>query len=378
MTDQNTDQPAATPALPAPASQAPKPTRQRQWLGLASVVLSLGALGYTFYLQHTVAQLADAPRTYVAQTDWQTHNAQHAQQLTALQQQLNTAQGALNQLQQNDISRDIVAKLDQELQAIQTTVAAVQAQQQQLSQQHPLEARWQLVSVRHLLSIADQALRLQQNIDTAIAALEIAEAQLRNTGYAAWLPLRDRITQDLQSLRAVHTPDLADMAQQLERIATLAQQLPNNSAPTQWPIATPTTPSSISTDTTWQDKLAGLWRQITHSLRGIVEFRRDTTHTQPYQAPEQHALMQQTIMLRLQLAKIALARRDKTLYQNTILDTETWLSATNPASNHEQQQLLTDLRTLKAIDIAPPLPTLAGSWQALQTAEQTALHETTP
>lgn len=160
---------------------------------------------------------------------------------------------------------------------------------------------WRMAEVRYLVTVASRRLALTGDVEAAIAALEGADDALASLGDARLLPLRERIVEDLDALRAVEPADVEGLALRLRSLERRAAGLPEPataSAPADGDGAGPGT-----TGGSW-------WQQVKRQLAQFVVVRREARPAPPPASTPADALAAEEA-LRLALAdatRAALAR----------------------------------------------------------------------
>ena len=71
---------------------------------------------------------------------------------------------------------------------------------------------WALAEVEYLLIIAMHRLLLEEDVMTALAAMEAADLRLKDLGNPGLLPVRQQLATDINQLRSVNLADIAGMA----------------------------------------------------------------------------------------------------------------------------------------------------------------------
>ena len=83
------------------------------------------------------------------------------------------------------------------------------------------ERAWSRAEAMFLLELAQRRLALDRDVETAIVALESADARLASLRDQAVAPVRQQIARELQALRAVRQPDTTGI---LARLASAEEQ----------------------------------------------------------------------------------------------------------------------------------------------------------
>lgn len=214
-----------------------------------------------------------------------------------------------------------------------------------------------LDEVAGLVALAEQRLQLARDVAGAVSALRLAATRL--TG-ADFMFLRDALADDLAALGAFRDVDVAALGAEL---AGLARQAPGFALAGPRPLAAeaPAAPA-----TGWRGVLAAVWQ----SLRELVEVRDSAEAADPLLNPAHAALARQQLALDLSAARIAVLLRDagglRAALDPAIGQLERHFDGADPAV----RTALARLREIAGLDIAPALPSLARSVDALGLAQR--------
>ena len=225
------------------------------------------------------------------------------------------------------------------------------------------EARWVAAEARYLLAIASHRLTLEREIDTALAALQTAERLLQRIAERDLATARERLRVVIDDLQAVARIDGAGLAGTLAELAAGVEDLPLNELLTADPppAAAPENEQTPRTNGLWNTLATPVWRE----LRSLVEISKTGAHPPIVWPPERRYFLYQHLRLQLEAARLALLLRDAGAFhgaaQAAIDGLERYFDPASPAV----AAALDALRPMLALDLAPPLPSLAAATAAL-------------
>jgi uroporphyrin-3 C-methyltransferase len=199
------------------------------------------------------------------------------------------------------------------------------------------ERAWSRAEAMYLLELAQRRLVLDRDLETAIVAVEAADARLASLRDASVAAVRQQIARDLQALRAVQSPDTTGISAKLTSIEERVAHLPVRGI-----IAAE--PRTSAEDALPDAFLPRAW--------AIVR--------------EEALLRREHLKLLLFAARSAVARHDAAAYRATLASARTSLSESFDLSDPGAQAVLQELQTLEPIRIDPPLPDLSSSSAALR------------
>jgi uroporphyrin-3 C-methyltransferase len=219
-----------------------------------------------------------------------------------------------------------------------------------------------VAEVEYLLLVANRRLQLEQDLPTALAALQLADKRLRESGDPQWMPVREQLAAELAALRAVPAVDreglslrIASMGEQVGAIEPLMMPTPEAEEEA---AATVTARDERSLETLPGDA----WR----GLKSLLIIRRHDGESPLFLPPDQLHFLKQNLQLQLEAARYALLRSDQRLYSDSLERAGSWLAAHFDPEQDEVKSLLLEIEQLKQMQIQPSLPDLSGSLRALQ------------
>jgi uroporphyrin-3 C-methyltransferase len=261
---------------------------------------------------------------------WQTQNQQQTNALATQQTRLEQQQNSLEQQQKNiaqSIAFNQLAKgdLEQQNQALQTsllslieqlqlTSAEVQTNQRNLadvSGRRP--ADWLLAEADYLVRMAGRKLWLEHDVKTAMMMLQSADSRIQDLDDPSLLPLRAKLAEDLQALQQVNQVSTSSIALAL---GAMLKQVDN------LPLAFFKKPETEAVDETvtesiddWRSNLARNWREAT---KNFFSFKKVTSEIKPFMSDQQQWLSKEQLKFALLQAQVAVLQENSALYQQSL------------------------------------------------------------
>lgn len=322
---------------PAASSPAPAAPATRRWSWRAAFVLVLVALAAAnVYLaqrlevtrEELARRLADGERA-LREAD-QSHR-QDREALEALKAKLAT----------------LAARID-EMQSEQQALAALYQEFSRASDERLL------VEIEQALTLAQQQLAYAGNVPLAIAALEAVEARLAQSGQARFAGLRQQIVRDLERLRAHPAADWTGLSARLDALAEQVPALPLAFEQRVTPAkATPKSapPEPAPTAASWWAPLLALGAEIGREFSQLVRIERLDRPDPGLLAPSQAYFLRENLRLRLLSARLALIARDGATFRRDLEAAESWLARYFDPEHAAVQEMRTQLRRLKSVDV---------------------------
>lgn len=221
------------------------------------------------------------------------------------------------------------------------------------------ERAWSRAEAMYLLELAQRRLALNRDVDTAIVALEAADARLASLRDASFAPVRRQIARELQALHAVQRPDITGIT---ARLASLEERV--DTLPVKGIVA------AERSDTRTQDLpdsfLPRAWAIARHSIADLIRVREVDDAAGGVVTKEEALLRREHLRLLFFSARAALARHDDAAYRHALAGARTWLGQSFDVGQPSARAVLKEIHALEPIDIDPPLPDISGSSAALR------------
>lgn len=261
---------------------------------------------------------------------WQTQNQQQTdvlsaqqssvqqQQRSMLQQQKNIAQSiASNQLAKNDLEQQnqaLQTSMQSLIEQLQLTSAQVQTNQRNLadvSGRRP--ADWLLAEADYLVRMAGRKLWLEHDVKTAAMMLQSADSRIQDLDDPSLLPLRAMLAEDLQALQQVNQVSTSSIALALGAMLKQVNNLPL--AFFKRPEDKVVDESVTESIDDWRSNLARNWREAT---KNFFTFKKVTADIKPFMSDQQQWLSKEQLKFALMQAQIAVLQENTTLYQQSL------------------------------------------------------------
>jgi len=301
-----------------------------------AVLAGIGAAGYFFWY------------------GWQKSQQQIGVEAASTRQQLDALAHRTEQLEQQ------IGEALPGIRTLQTQQQALEDSLAQLRSEAVGGSRaWDLEEIAALLQIANDRLHLEKEVAPSLAALEAADRHLRDLKNPALLEVRRHLAEEITALRSTADPDIAGMALTLGSLIQGIDRLPiANASFTEQPKS-----GTGSEQQGWRGVLHDLWEKI----KSLVVIRRHGGADRPLLAPEERYFLRQNLRLNLEEARNALLLRDGATFQQTLRSAAEWIALYFDSDAPATAGALQQLTNLRQIDIAPSLPDISGSLNALQT-----------
>ena len=282
-------------------------------LSLLAILIALGVGGAGYYFgQQQVVEIQQKLTALESQSGVavSTPVSDNSGQVKLLEQGLKTAQDKVEQLEQ------LVAGKTGE-------IAALQAQVKQVSQlagaQQPSD--WLFSEADFLLNNALRKLVLDNDVDTAISLLKLADETLVKVNNSQANAIRTAINQDLKQLLSLSSVDQNAVMQKLSQLANTVDELQVLNVNFD---EAPEKSGKLSDDIAdWQQNVE---KSATSFLNHFIRISsKQSADKKELLAPNQDIYLRENIRLRLQLAIMAVPRQQDELYKQSLDAVASWV-----------------------------------------------------
>ena len=335
-----------------PATTAGSGDSKGGGLAIALVIILALALGLITWQGW---QRLDSQQQRLDELAQQAQNSASQQAVSELESRIEEGEAERSQALESTVS-ELRSELDSYRSDINSTLDEVLTQ---LSQEQDTDERdWLHAEAAYLLSLANQRLQLEGDVEGAAALLRTADARLADADNPALTPVRREIANELAALDAVPQVDrtgiyLALNAQQ-ERVAglRLSQEIEERAVTSS--IEQPPTG-------TFQRQLA----RFGEALNDLVVIRQHDEALEALITPEQESYLRQSLRLILEQSQLALLKEEPELYEASIDKALELLNGYYDTEREETQSVIARLQELKQAEVKPELPDISASQQAL-------------
>ena len=329
-----------------------------RWLLIIIILAGLGAIGWygyqawlkqEGYISALTTQKNQLAEQQEAAEELALAQRRLAQQVAEQPEQFNTRlerlQGSLS-----NVNRDLEGQQDG-LRSLQSELANLDLSQ---------TTTWRLVEARNLADMAGRKVWLDQDIDSAVTLLELADSHLRALNNPAHLNARQAIRDDIEALGALEQVPVDEIVLQLSSVAKLLEQSDWREAAE----AAKTNSTEVTDDVSnWRENLARSWQNL---LDQFIRVERRDQPLEPMLAEDFLAVVQQRVQLSLQLAQHAALAGSQERYQQAMAQAENILGQYAPAEQAEINRAQQRLAELQDVSVTAAEPTELTSVPLLQ------------
>jgi len=334
-------------------------------LGIVAILLALLALGgsaFNLYTAHFAGQAGENRLlTGVNSIGGDVKVlAERMNQLQRTQQQFEQSAVSKEQLQTRLLENS--SQTDLALRDIKQSQSNLQSSIEKLTANNERGAdKLALDEVSQLLKLANNSAVFSNDSVSAINAMKLADSQLQQLADPRYAVVRRAINQEINELEAVDLVDVTSLTAKLNALAKRIPSLPLENEP-------PVTGTEIivapeqAEETTVKSELHKLWVMVVNT----VKIQRIDQPPKPLLQPGQRYFLDQNIQLKLSTAELAVMQSKPSVYQRNLDEALRWLLDYYDPRDDDVKKVVADLRQLKSMELVVELPSVAGSYDALQ------------
>ena len=326
-------------------------------LSLLAILIALGVGGAGYYFgQQKVDEFQQKLTALEAQINNKTVVSAPAQEVKFDTTQLAQLESA-NKATQNKIAQveELINAKSHELVGLQSQINKVSAQ---ANAQQPTD--WLFSEADFLLNNALRKLVLDNDVDTAISLLKLADETLAKVNNSQSAAIRSAINQDLKQLLSVAGVDQNAVMQKLSQLANTVDELPVldvNFGDDQ---------NATKLSDSLSDWAENAEKSATSFLNHFIRISpKHGADRKELLAPNQDIYLRENIRLRLQLAIMAVPRQQNELYKQSLEAVASWIRSYFDTNAEVTQSFLKSVDELSEVSIYVDVPSQLQSLSML-------------
>ena len=326
-------------------------------LSLLAILIALGVGGAGYYFgQQQVDEFQQKLTALEAQINNKTVVSAPAQDVKFDTTQLTQLESA-NKATQDKIAQveELINAKSHELVGLQSQINKVSAQ---ANAQQPTD--WLFSEADFLLNNALRKLVLDNDVDTAVSLLKLADETLAKVNNSQSAAIRSAINQDLKQLLSVAGVDQNSVMQKLSQLANTVDELPVLDVNFGDDQNATKLSDSLSDWAENAEKSATSF--LNHFIRISPKYGADRKELL---APNQDIYLRENIRLRLQLAIMAVPRQQNELYKQSLEAVASWIRSYFDTNAEVTQSFLKSVDELSEVSIYVDVPSQLQSLSML-------------
>jgi len=326
-------------------------------LSLLAILIALGMGGAGYYFgQQQVDEFQQKLTALEAQINNKTVVSAPAQDVKFDTTQLTQLESA-NKATQDKIAQveELINAKSHELVGLQSEINKVSAQ---ANAQQPTD--WLFSEADFLLNNAVRKLVLDNDVDTAVSLLKLADETLAKVNNSQSAAIRSAINQDLKQLLSVAGVDQNAVMQKLSQLANTVDELPVldvNFGDDQ---------NATKLSDSLSDWAENAEKSATSFLNHFIRISpKHGADRKELLAPNQDIYLRENIRLRLQLAIMAVPRQQNELYKQSLEAVASWIRSYFDTNAEVTQSFLKSVDELSEVSIYVDVPSQLQSLSML-------------
>ena len=326
-------------------------------LSLLAILIALGVGGAGYYFgQQKVDEFQQKLTALEAQINNKTVVSAPAQEVKFDTTQLAQLESA-NKATQDKIAQveELINAKSHELVGLQSQINKVSAQ---ANAQQPTD--WLFSEADFLLNNALRKLVLDNDVDTAVSLLKLADETLAKVNNSQSAAIRSAINQDLKQLLSVAGVDQNAVMQKLSQLANTVDELPVldvNFGDEQ---------NATKLSDSLSDWAENAEKSATSFLNHFIRISpKHGANRKELLAPNQDIYLRENIRLRLQLAIMAVPRQQNELYKQSLEAVASWIRSYFDTNAEVTQSFLKSVDELSELSIYVDVPSQLQSLSML-------------
>ena len=326
-------------------------------LSLLAILIALGVGGAGYYFgQQQVDEFQQKLTALEAQINNKTVVSAPAQDVKFDTTQLTQLESA------NKATQDKIAQVEELINAKSHEIVGLQSQINKVSAQANAQqpTDWLFSEADFLLNNALRKLVLDNDVDTAVSLLKLADETLAKVNNSQSAAIRSAINQDLKQLLSVAGVDQNAVMQKLSQLANTVDELPVldvNFGDDQ---------NATKLSDSLSDWAENAEKSATSFLNHFIRISpKHGADRKELLAPNQDIYLRENIRLRLQLAIMAVPRQQNELYKQSLEAVASWIRSYFDTNAEVTQSFLKSVDELSEVSIYVDVPSQLQSLSML-------------
>ena len=218
---------------------------------------------------------------------------------------------------------------------------------------------WIIAEVEYLLRIANQRILMEQDPRGALALFRAADTIVADTQGLTAFSLREAMAEDIAKLEAVEMLDKEGIYLRLSAFVSQVSELKQRER-----LYSPPSEEDAPVNQGESTLIEGITSFIAKTgnrITSLIDYRRNEVEITPILPPEEEYYLRQNLLLKLQMAQIALLDRDGEIFVVSLRESISWINKYFDPSHAATTAMRAGLMELMAIDVQQVMPDVGAS-----------------
>jgi uroporphyrin-3 C-methyltransferase len=330
--------------------------------GILMSIVALVIAGYAVYLMYQSHAALEAARTSVKHLEVQITSQQQASD-----QKFEQMTGNLRQIseQLNVAATDEDTAMLQLRETLNTTTEQLRAELKEgLSEGLGTSGEdWLLAEVEYLIRFANQRVLMEKDAKGAASLLSSADEIVEQASGIAAYKLRESLALDIANLNGVANLDIDGLFVSLSAMSAQVPKLPRKKLMRK---ATEEFAAEMVDPQSYSQQFISLISNLGSRLANLVDYRRVGIAITPILPPKEEYYLRQNLILKLEMAQLALLRGDGTVYRTSLAEAKRWIELHFVAEDPITVSLTSSLNAAYEVEVDRVLPNISASLRAVR------------
>ena len=330
--------------------------------GMLISILALVVAGYAAYLIYESSSELKEARTSVRSLEIELANLKRTsdQTIEQLSVALEQTTASISQLREaeNTAIADLGASFEVATEQLRTELRAELNEGLGTSGED-----WLLAEVEYLIRLANQRVLMERDVSGALSLLSSADEIVEQTSGIAAYELRESLAYDIANLKAVSDLDtdgiFLSLSAMVSQVPELRRKQPELSPPTQIQVENGEAQN-------YYQQFLSLVNNIFGRVLNSVDYRRDGVAITPLLPPKEEYYLRQNLILKFEMAQLALLRNDQPVYHTSLSEAKLWIVKHFVETDPRTVALIIALDQLVEVEVDRSLPNISGSLRAVR------------
>lgn len=330
--------------------------------GMLISILALVVAGYAAYLIYESSSELKEARTSVRSLEIELANLKRTsdQKIEQLSVVLEQTTASISQIREaeNTAIADLGASFEVATEQLRTELRAELNEGLGTSGED-----WLLAEVEYLIRLANQRVLMERDVSGALSLLSSADEIVEQTSGIAAYELRESLAYDIANLKAVSDLDtdgiFLSLSAMVSQVPELRRKQPELSPPTQIQVENGEAQN-------YYQQFLSLVNNIFGRVLNSVDYRRDGVAITPLLPPKEEYYLRQNLILKFEMAQLALLRNDQPVYHTSLSEAKLWIVKHFVETDPRTVALIIALDQLVEVEVDRSLPNISGSLRAVR------------
>ncbi len=217
---------------------------------------------------------------------------------------------------------------------------------------------WIYAEVEYLVRMANQRVLMERDATSALYLLQSADDIIREAEGLVAHELRESLARDIAALKSISTPDTQGIYLELSALVGQVDSLKRITP--SYSLVEDSVEEATVEPGLWNQALA-MFQNAGARLASLVDFRRGSVEVQPILPPKEAYYLKQNLILKLQMAQLALLEGDEAVYRSAIAEASEWITASFDPADAASIAMQESLSRLAEVTVEVALPDISGS-----------------